>query len=89
MTICNSKDLLLEYYAPLRTKNVEHENVNQKLMLEMENLNSNRKGKNMMSQAQLELEEKVKEIGKEIFSLSNKNEALSKELDQTKDKIIA
>lgn len=46
------------------------ENVNQKLQLE--------KKKNVMSQAQLDLEENAKELGKELIILSNKNKSLER-----------
>lgn len=65
MTVCDSKDLLLEDYALLRTKNVNLENINQKLQLEIDGLKASRKEKNVMSVTQSDLEEKVKKFGED------------------------
>lgn len=65
----------------MRIENVDLKNVNQKLKIEIENIKFSKKEKNVMSQAQLFPKEKAKELLNKIGILSDKSEALLKELD--------
>lgn len=72
---CESKESLLKEYAALRTENETLTITNEDLLKEISSL------------AQINLEENVRNLSDELNSMTEKNELLLKELEQTKLKL--